>query len=180
MLVKESDAVALFPGGFGTQDEGFEVLTLIQTGKSHIFPIVLVEAPGDDYWERWLDFLRGVLLERKLISPADLALFKLTHSAAEAAAEIERFYRVYHSMRYVKGDLVLRLQRPLSDKMLARIRADFRDILKGGTFEQSPGAIVAETGDPHLATLPRLHFRFDRHQLGRLRLLIDLINESAE
>src|SRR3989440_1203728 len=97
LFVKESDAVALFPGGFGTQDEGFEVLTLIQTGKSHMFPVVLVEAPGDDYWKRWLDFIRDVLVARHFISEYDLALFKLVSSAEEAVAEVLGFYRVYHS-----------------------------------------------------------------------------------
>src|SRR5882762_7883636 len=103
LFVKESDAVVLFPGGFGTMDEGFEVLTLVQTGKSHLFPIVLVDAPGDDYWDRWLTFVKEVLDKRGLISPADLSLFRRTDSADEAVAEIVGFYRVYHSMRYVRG-----------------------------------------------------------------------------
>src|SRR4051794_21190437 len=111
LFVKESDAVALFPGGFGTQDEGFEVLTLVQTGKSHLFPIVMMDEPGGDYWVRWNHFVTEVLLPRRLISPADLALYKVTDSVDEAVKEILDFYRVYHSMRYVGGDLVLRLQR---------------------------------------------------------------------
>src|SRR5438445_11305371 len=97
MFVKESDAVALFSGGFGMQDEGFEVLTLIQTGKSHIFPIVLLEEPGGDYWRQWRCYVEDVLLARGMISPADLALFKTTDSVDEAVAEVLRFYRVYHS-----------------------------------------------------------------------------------
>src|SRR5947209_13437010 len=100
LFVKESDAIALFPGGFGTQDEGFEVLTLIQTGKSHLFPIVLVESPGDDYWQRWLRFINDVLVARNLIAQFDLALFKMTSSVDEAVDEVLNFYRVYHSMRY--------------------------------------------------------------------------------
>src|SRR5438128_6665460 len=96
LFVKESDAIALFPGGFGTQDEGFEVLTLIQTGKSHIFPIVLVDEPGGDYWKQWRRFIEEVLVGRGLISAADLALFKWTDSVEEAVAEITQFYRVYH------------------------------------------------------------------------------------
>ena len=111
LFVKESDAVALFPGGFGTQDEGFEVLTLVQTGKSHLFPIVMVDEPGGDYWKQWERYIKEVLLARRMISPADLALFKVTDSVDEAVDEVLRFYRVYHSMRYVRGDLVLRLQR---------------------------------------------------------------------
>src|SRR5438045_1674750 len=96
LFVKESDAVALFPGGFGTLDEGFEVLTLIQTGKSHMMPVVLIDHPGDDYWQRWLDFVNDVLVKRELISPYDTSLFKVTSSVDEAVAEILDFYRVYH------------------------------------------------------------------------------------
>ena len=177
LFVKESDAIALFPGGFGTQDEGFEVLTLIQTGKSHLFPVVLVESPGDDYWQRWLSFVNDVLVARNLIAPFDLALFKMTSSVDEAVAEVLNFYKVYHSMRYVRGDLVLRLQRRLSEPLLREIRGEFKDILKAGTFEQT-GALPAEVGEPHLAELPRLKFRFDRHKLGRLRMLIDVINRE--
>src|SRR5436190_10485633 len=112
LFLKESDAIALFAGGFGTQDEGFEVLTLLQTGKSQMFPIVLVEEPGGDYWAKWMEFVRDVLLPRGLISPNDLHLFKLTSDIDEAVEEVLGFYRVYHSMRYVHRDLVLRLQKP--------------------------------------------------------------------
>jgi uncharacterized protein (TIGR00730 family) len=178
LFVKESDAIVLFPGGFGTQDEGFEVLTLIQTGKSHMFPIVLVEAPGDDYWQRWLSFVNDVLVGRNLISPFDVALFKMTASVDEAVAEVLGFYRVYHSMRYVRGDLVLRLQHSLGEPLMRAIQTDFKDILKAGTFEQT-AALPAENSEPHLAHLPRLRFRFDRHSLGRLRMLIDLINREG-
>lgn len=178
LFVKESDAIALFPGGFGTLDEGYEVLTLIQTGKSHIFPIVMVDEPGGDYWKRWHEFSAEVLLKRGLISPADLNLYKVTDSVDEAVAEVLNFYRVYHSMRYVKGDLVLRLHKRLSDALVAKIGAEYRDILAGGTFEQT-AALPAEAGDAHLAELPRLRFRFDRRSLGRLRMLIDTINREG-
>lgn len=178
LFVKESDAIALFPGGFGTLDEAFEVLTLIQTGKSHLFPFVLIENPGDDYWQRLLAFLQDVLVARELISAYDLALFKLTTSVDDAVAEVLNFYRVYHSMRYVGPDLVFRLQRPLSDTLVNRLGADFGDILKAGSFEQV-GALPAENTEPHLAHLPRLKFRFDRHKLGRLRMLIDVINQEG-
>src|SRR5437588_107692 len=104
LFVKESDAVALFPGGFGTQDEGYEVLTLIQTGKSQMFPIVMLNEPGGDYWRRWQDFVVDVLVKRGLISPSDLHLYKIADSVDEAVQEIAGFYRVYHSMRYVGGD----------------------------------------------------------------------------
>src|SRR4029077_17686809 len=113
LFIKESDAIALFPGGFGTQDEAWEALTLVQTGKSHLFPIVMVDAPGGDYWTRWPSSLTRASLARQLISPEDLSLYKVTNSVDEAVEEIRRFYRVYHSMRYVRDDLGLRcLSRP--------------------------------------------------------------------
>jgi uncharacterized protein (TIGR00730 family) len=178
LFVKESDAVALFPGGFGTQDEGFEVLTLVQTGKSHLFPIILIDEPGGDYWRRWQEFVDKVLLARGMISPEDLSLYKITDSVDGAVAEVMNFYRVYHSMRYVRSDLVFRLQRELSPDMLSSIRKEFADIVVSGTFEQT-SALPAESNDPHLAALPRLRFRFDRKSLGRLRMLIDAINRDG-
>lgn len=178
LFVKESDAIALFPGGFGTLDEAFEALTLIQTGKSHIFPVVMIDVPGSGYWQHFLRFCQDVLLARNLISPWDLSLFKVTTSVDEAVEEVLGFYRVYHSMRYVRGDLVVRLQKPLRDEALAKIRADFHDIVKSGTFELT-AALPNEYGDAHLAHLPRLKFRFDRHKLGRLRQLIDVINREG-
>jgi uncharacterized protein (TIGR00730 family) len=175
LFLKESDAVALFTGGFGTLDEAFEVLTLIQTGKSHMFPIVMIDVPGSDYWAHFLRFTRDVLLARKLISEYDLNLFKVTTSVDEAVAEVLNFYRVYHSMRYVRGDLVLRIRRPLSEATLERLRHDFADIIKAGTLEQT-NALPEEANEPNLIAMPRLKFRFDRHRLGRLRQLIDAIN----
>ncbi len=175
LFVKESDAVALFPGGFGTQDEGFEALTLVQTGKSHLFPIVLLDAPGGDYWTLWQRYIIDVLLARHLISPADLALYKITDSVPEAVAEIQQFYRVYHSMRYVGDDLVLRLQSPLPPERLEQLRQEFAEIVVRGTIDQT-NALPAEAADTHLAHMPRLRFRFDRKSLGRLRQMIDRIN----
>jgi hypothetical protein len=119
-----------------------------------------------------------VLLKRGMISPEDLALYKITSSVDEAVAEVLDFYRVYHSMRYVGRDLVLRLQRSISGPLLERIRGQFADILEGGTFEAT-SALPAEANDTHVATLPRLRFRFDRRNLGRLRMLIDTINREA-
>ncbi len=177
LFVKEADAVALFPGGFGTLDEGFEVLTLVQTGKSHLFPIVMIDVPGNDYWSHFLRFTKDVLLARRLISPYDLSLFKVTTSVDEAVAEILNFYRVYHSMRYVKGDLVLRIQRKLSAATLERLQTEFADIIKSGTLQQT-GALSEEASDTHVAELPRLKFRFDRHKLGRLRQMVDVINQE--
>ena len=178
LFVKESDAVALFPGGFGTQDEGFEVLTLVQTGKSHLFPIVMVDAPGGDYWVRWQAYITDVLLARRLISPEDLHLYKIASSVDEAVEEILQFYRVYHSMRYVGHDLVLRLQNPLSAEVLEQVRSTFADILVGGTFEQSTGPLPAEGNE--LPELSRLRFCFNRRGMGRLRQLIDFINRTGQ
>jgi len=178
LFVKESDAVALFPGGFGTLDEGFEVLTLIQTGKSHLFPIVMLDSPGGGYWQPLQRYIDDVLIARQLISPSDTALYKITDSVEDAMAEINGFYRVYHSMRYVNGDLVLRLQHPLSDQTMNELRTQFTDILVAGTFKQGP-ALPEEANDVHVADLPRLRFRFDRKSLGRLRTLVDVINRNG-
>ena len=175
MLIKESDAVVLYPGGFGTHDEAFEALTLIQTGKSHLFPIVMVDEPGGTYWHRWQDFVRDDLLARGYISPADLSLYRITDDPAEAVREVTQFYRVYHSLRYVRGDLVLRLKRPLAEETLAAIRGDFADLLASGGFEPT-AALPQEANEPTLAGLPRLRFRGVRTEQGRLRQLIDRIN----
>jgi uncharacterized protein (TIGR00730 family) len=178
MFIKESDAVVLFPGGFGTHDEAFEALTLVQTGKSHIFPIVMVDEPGGTYWSLWQQFIEQGLLARGYISPHDTSLYRVTDSVETALNEVVGFYRVYHSMRYVRGDLVLRLRTPLSETHLGEIRRDYRDILAGGTFDQVDAA-PEEANEPGLAKFPRLRFRFDRHAVGRLRELIDFINRSS-
>jgi uncharacterized protein (TIGR00730 family) len=176
LFVKESDAVACFPGGFGTQDETFEVLTLIQTGKSHLFPVVLIDAPGGDYWTRWQDYVTDILLARKLISVEDLSLYKVTTDIDEAVDEVLTFYRIYHSMRYVGRDLVFRLQGPLPPAVLEYIRTTFADLLVSGTFEQG-GPMPAEGGE--FPELSRLRFHFNRRNMGRLRQLIDTINREA-
>lgn len=177
LLVKESDAVALFPGGFGTLDEGFEVLTLVQTGKSHLFPIVMLDAPGGDYWTRWQEHVKDVLLTRRLISPEDLSLYRICHSVEEAVEECLRFYRCYHSMRYVGDDLVLRLKQPLPEAVLDRIQNEFIGIVPGGGRFSQSGPLPIE-GSEHPG-LTRLRFRFNRRNMGRLRQLIDLINREG-
>jgi hypothetical protein len=178
LFVKESHAVALFPGGFGTMDEGFEVLTLVQTGKREMIPLVFVEEPGGDYWRSWESHVRKYLLARGYISEPDLSLFKVTDNVADAVGEVLKFYHVFDSMRYVHDRLVLRLKRPLAPEFIARIDQEFRDILVDGTFVQS-GALEQEAEDNHLADLSRLIFHFDRKGLGRLRQLIDAINATA-
>jgi uncharacterized protein (TIGR00730 family) len=176
LLVKESDAIALFPGGFGTQDEAFEALTLVQTGKSHLFPIVMVDAPGGDYWTRWQAYITDVFVGRQLISPEDLSLYKIAGSVDEAVEEVLGFYRVYHSMRYVQDDMVLRLQKPLSEEQLERVRTSYADIVVSGTFEQS--GILPQEG-AEFPDLTRLRFHFNRRNMGRLRQLIDFINAAG-
>ena len=178
VFIKESDAVVLFPGGFGTHDEAFETLTLVQTGKTHIFPIVLVDEPGGNYWKRWQEFVKDDLLARGYISPQDLHLYKVTDSIDEAVGEVIRFYRVYHSMRYVRGYLILRLNEPLSSEKLERLREQFADILVTGTFEQT-AALPAEANEPTLAALPRLKFHYNKQDAGRLRQLIDAVNAEG-
>jgi uncharacterized protein (TIGR00730 family) len=175
MFVKETDAVVLFPGGFGTLDEGFEVLTLVQTGKSHIFPIVCIDQPGGTYWKRWEEFIRSELYDTRLISPEDLSLYRVTDSVDKAVAEVVNFHRVFHSMRFVKGDLLLRIQRSLTPRELESLRAEFANMIVKGTIEQT-AADPAEANEAHLAQLPRLRFRFDRRSIGRLRQMIDRLN----
>jgi uncharacterized protein (TIGR00730 family) len=178
MFVKECDALVCCQGGFGTLDEGLEVLTLLQTGKRDMVPVVFLDAPGDDYWRRFDEFVRSHLLARRLISPEDLSLYRVTDNCQEAVDEILHFFRVYHSMRYVKRRLVFRLQHALEPALLEGINREFADILAEGTFEQRD-ALSAEKDEPELAELPRLVFVFDRRSLGRLRQLINVINHGS-
>jgi uncharacterized protein (TIGR00730 family) len=178
MFVKECDAVVCLPGGFGTLDEAFEVLTLLQTGKREMMPLVFLDQPGGTYWHDWLAFVRKQLLAEQMIALEDLSLFKVTDSVDETVDEILRFYRVFHSMEYVNGRLVLRLQNPLDDVRLAAINRDFADVLNDGTFSQQ-SAIPGESPKPELAGLSRLTFHFNRRSLGRLRQLIDTINAGC-
>lgn len=175
MFVKESDAFCLMPGGFGTLDEGLEVLTLIQTGKHDMMPVVLLDEPGGDYWTAFDDFVRHQLLARKMIDETDLQLYRRTDSVDEAVEEILRFYRVYHSMRYIHEKLVFRLQRQPGENFLDEVNDQFHDILADGSFTM--GKPFPEEEDESLLTdFPRLIFHFNRRAFGRLRQLIDWIN----
>jgi uncharacterized protein (TIGR00730 family) len=178
MFVKECEAVCHLPGGFGTLDEGLEVLTLLQTGKRDMVPVVLLDEPGGDYWLELQDFIERMLLKRGLISPEDLSLYKLTDDVDAAVAEIVNFYRVYDSMRYVRDKLVLRLKADLDPRTLERINAEFTDILTDGAIELT-GALPEEKDEAEKLDLPRLAFNFNRRSLGRLRQLIDLLNASS-
>ncbi len=178
MFIKEAHAAALFPGGFGTHDEAFECLTLVQTGKTNPMPIVFVDAPRGTYWKTWKKYVEEHLLRRRLISAEDMALFKVTSSVDEAVDEIVDFYRVYHSSRTVGQKLVIRVTRPLAPAVLASLAAEFADILDGHPIEQR-GAFDEESDEPELSALPRLVLTFDRTHFGRLRQLIDRLNRGS-
>jgi uncharacterized protein (TIGR00730 family) len=173
VFVKEAHAIALFPGGFGTHDEGFEALTLIQTGKSQLVPVVFVDVPGGSYWREWEEWVRAHLAESGLISEHDLGLFRVTDDAAAAVREITNFYSNYHSSRYVGERLVLRLRRAPDAQELEALNRDFADLLTGGAIEAGP-PLPQEGGE--LPDLARLVLRFDRREMGRLRALVDRLN----
>jgi hypothetical protein len=177
-FVKESHAFVLFPGGFGTLDETLETLTLMQTGKSDLHPVVLMEAPGTGYWQEWLEFVRGTLVAQGMVDANDLSLVRFTTSVAEAADEITRFYANYHSQRFVDGRLVLRLLHSPTRAQVAEINRLFSDIVVSGAIEAIP-ATPAEAEDGDYPDLPRLRLHFDRRSLGRLRALIDHLNTLA-
>jgi len=179
MFVKECDAIVCLPGGFGTLDEAMEVLTLLQTGKRNMAPVVLLDEPGGTYWASLDQFIRQHLLAGGMISEEDLNLYLLTTDCQAAVDECLNFFRVYHSMRYVRKHLVLRLQQPLTGAQLESINTRFADILVDGEFEQS-GALAAEHDEPDLAGMSRLVFHFNRRNLGRLRALINYVNLPAE
>jgi predicted Rossmann-fold nucleotide-binding protein len=176
MFMKEASAVALFPGGFGTQDEGFEALTLIQTGKAPLIPIVMLEQPGGTYWPQWRAYVAAELLRNGMINAEDMYLFRITDDVGVAVREVVQFYRVYHSMRYVGEDLILRLVRPLSDATLRRLNGEFGGIVTAGGIEQCT-ILPDENGE--YPDLPRIKLRFDRRSCGLLRRCIDLINQES-
>jgi uncharacterized protein (TIGR00730 family) len=176
-FVKNSHAIALFPGGFGTHDEGFEALTLIQTGKSEMLPVVFVDSPGGSYWRDWEEYVRSHLLARGLISEEDLALFKVTDDVEVATREVTGFYRNYHSSRYVRDRLVIRVREAPDAEALAGLNDEFRDIVASGAIEVRD-ALPEEGGEAD--PLPRVVLRFDRKKLGRLRQLIDRLNALAD
>ncbi|HZL35377.1 MAG TPA: TIGR00730 family Rossman fold protein [Tepidisphaeraceae bacterium] len=179
MFVRSSHAIVCLPGGFGTMDEGFEVLTLVQTGKSVPVPIVFIDSPGGDYWSTWQEYIEKQLLSRGLISPSDLRLYKITDNVDHAVHEIRHFYDNYHSLRYVRDDLVMRLQRRPTEAQLAEISRSFSDIKIRGPFKAT-GPLPAEVDEPSLAHLARLVFAFNRRDHGRLRMLIDYLNDLPE
>lgn len=178
LFIKEASAIALFPGGFGTQDEGFEALVLIQTGKAALVPVVLVDAPGGTYWQHWRTYVAAELLRTGMISPEDMNLFRLTDDAEVATNEITEFYKRYHSSRYVAEKLVLRLNSPISAQAIEELNDKYATpILTGGKIEQTAGPLEGEENE--YPEKSRLSMTFNRRNFGTLRLLINDVNRLA-
>lgn len=174
-FVKESSAFALFPGGFGTMDEAFELLTLVQTGKSDLHPIVMVGSDQSNYWEKWKEFVVEELVGSELIAPEDQDLYLITNDPVVAADEICHFYANFRSQRYVDGKLVLRLTQGPTTEQLAELNDLFGDILVSGVIEPvEPSS--AETRDSDDLEASRLQLHFDRRHFGRLRALVNIVN----
>jgi predicted Rossmann-fold nucleotide-binding protein len=174
-FLRESHGFCLFPGGFGTMDEAFELLTLMQTGRTPLAPVVLLEPEGSTYWQSWQQFVNDELAGRGLVSPEDLTLARVCTTVAEARDELCGFYRTFHSQRSVGRRLVLRLRREVGDDELAALDEEFADIVESGHLERV-GPTPSEVEDDDQVDLPRLAFRFDRAHFTRLRALIDRLN----
>jgi uncharacterized protein (TIGR00730 family) len=178
IFVKEADAVVIFPGGFGTQDELFESITLAQTGKSQLVPIVLIDLPDGTYWRHWLQFLREDMMSRGYITEQEMCFFKILTSPEAAVREITGFYRNYHSYRFVKDELVIRLNHPPTAELIERLNREFVDIVTDGKVRPTE-PLPDETDDPQTLSLPRLLMRFNREDYARLRQMIDVINDAV-
>jgi len=177
-FVKEAHAFAMFPGGFGTLDETFEVLTLMQTGKARIIPVVLLNRPRGNYWELCMEFITDRLLKRGLISEEDLSFFKITRTIQEAVVEILHFYKIYHSARWVGERFVIRINHRLSKNAIVDLNKQFADILRKGEIVQA-SALPQEKNEPAIWDLPRLILTPFRNNFGRFRQLIDAINSAS-
>ncbi len=175
IFIRHSDAIVLFPGGFGTMDEGYEAITLMQTGKSQLMPLVLVDKPGGTYWKTWDKNVREHLLRGKLISPDDLNLYQITDNADDAVKIIARFYRNFDSTRFVRDKFVIRLKHAPSASALAALNEDFADIVQAGKMEVVPPT-PEEVADKDRLDFARIAFDFNRHDYGRVRQLIDVVN----
>lgn len=176
-FLRESDAIALFPGGFGTQDEAFECLTLCQTGRSGPVPLVLIDKPGGTYWQAWDAYIRNHLIQRGLVSPEDTNLYTVTDDLNVAYEAIDSFYRLYHSSRYVGDLFVIRLKSELSDTQVEELNLKFSDILIKGRIEKSK-ALPQELPD-ETANLPRLVLYFNQRDFGRLYQLLAMISQMG-
>jgi uncharacterized protein (TIGR00730 family) len=174
-FLRESDAIALFPGGFGTQDEAFETLTLCQTGKFGPAPLVLIDKPGGDYWHNWHQYICQHLVTKGLVSADDPSLYTITDNLDIACQTIRNFYRVYHSSRYVGQKFVIRTNCQLSDSLIEKLNTEFTDIIVRGKIEKT--SALPEEKDDLTANLPRIVFEFNQKNLGRLYQAIALINQ---
>ncbi len=177
IFIRHSDAIVLFPGGFGTMDEGYEALTLMQTGKSQLMPLVLVDKPGGTYWKTWDKHVREHLLRDALISPDDLNLYRITDNADEAVRIVTRFYRNFHSTRFVKDLFIIRLNHAPTESAIEAMNEDFADLITDSAIKRiEPTAEEREDND-HL-DLQRIAFGFNRRDYGRLRQLVDVLNSQ--
>jgi uncharacterized protein (TIGR00730 family) len=176
MLMKESSAFVSLPGGFGTQDETLELCTLLQTGKATPAPLVLLDVPGGTYWTRWVEYIDAELVGGGLVSAEDDHLYLVTDDVAVAVAEIERFWRNYHSIRWVGDRLVMRLRHAPTAEEVATLDTEFRDVLVDGHLALST-PLPPEVADRDQLELPRLVMRYDPRHAGRLRVLIDAVNQ---
>jgi hypothetical protein len=176
MLIKESHAYVVLPGGFGTLDECFELLTLLQTGKAEPAPVVLVETPGGGFWHAWLRFVQDEVVPRGYVSAPDLGFFTIVTSIEDAVREITHYYANYHSARWVGDLLVLRLERLPDPEGLEKLAEDFADIVTSGTIRATKPLPPERSAEDHLE-LARVAFRFDKFSYARLRALIDALNE---
>ncbi len=177
-FVMEADAFVIFPGGFGTHDEGFEILTLLQTGKSHPMPVILMELPGDNYWETWDRFIKEQLLKKDYIRPEDLSFYTIVHSPEEGVEIIKNYYSTYNSMRQVQNKLVIRLEKEISDEHIAILNDSFRDIVEQGKITTTP-ALPAEEDEPATLIKPRISFCYNKKSAGRLNQMILVINRMG-
>lgn len=176
-LVKEAAAFIFMPGGFGTMDEAFEVMTLLQTGKTNLIPVVFLEPKGYGFWTKMMKFFDDVVLKHGFISPSDAALYRVYHTAQEALDHFDKFYSVYHSMRYVREGVVFRTKRPLSDAAIKKANGQFPILTRLGKIEKT-GPHAEESNEPELDKLPRIFFPFDKRDFGALREFIDFINAN--
>ncbi len=176
-FLRDCHAVVLCPGGYGTHDEGFETLTLMQTGKAQLLPVVCLAPNGNPFWSNWERYLKDTLLAQGMIAEHDLDLHLITHSVEEACEEIVRFYRRYHSMRFDGPDLVIRLTAPITDEELEALNVEFSDLVADGTIHRGPSP-HGDSYDPRLEELPSLRFHFIHGRYGRLRKMLNVINDS--
>ena len=174
-FVKESDAIVVFPGGFGTLDEAMEAFTLVQTGKTSPKPLILID-DTNGYWEQFLDFVKQSLLVKGFISGEDFSIFDITKDEQEAIRVIETFYRVYHSMRFVENRLVIRLNRAITAEQIATLEEEFPELLKAGDHITCCAPLPEEADEPDLAGLPRISLLFDHHHYGLLMAFINRLN----